>query len=178
VALAAAADKIGQVVQLINDIASQTNLLALNATIEAARAGDAGKGFAVVASEVKHLATQTGRATDEIGEQIGAVQQEVAKAVDAIRHVAGTIEKVRQISSSIASAVEEQGAATQEIARNVSQASQGTQDVTSRISSVMMAAEASGNAAQQLLQSAAELERNSSDLQGEVGVFLGQVRSS
>ena len=72
--LADAANKIGEVVELITDIAEQTNLLALNATIEAARAGDAGKGFAVVASEVKNLANQTAKATEEIGEQISGIQ--------------------------------------------------------------------------------------------------------
>jgi methyl-accepting chemotaxis protein len=108
--LADTAQRIGEVVQLISDIASQTNLLALNATIEAARAGEAGKGFAVVASEVKSLATQTARATDDISAQVSAIQMATSNAVDAINAVGGIIGQVSEISASIASAVEEQGA--------------------------------------------------------------------
>ncbi|MBV8533991.1 MAG: HAMP domain-containing protein, partial [Alphaproteobacteria bacterium] len=113
--LAAAAQKIGEVVKLINDIAGQTNLLALNATIEAARAGEAGKGFAVVASEVKSLANQTAKATEDISAQISAIQTVTKDAVDAIKRIGGTIGEVSTVATSIASAVEEQGAATQEI---------------------------------------------------------------
>ena len=101
-ALAEGADKIGNVVGLITDIAGQTNLLALNATIEAARAGDAGKGFAVVASEVKSLASQTGRATEEIGAQITQIQAATKEAVAAIRGIAASIEEVSAIATSIA----------------------------------------------------------------------------
>ena len=124
--LAEAAGKIGEVVKLINDIASQTNLLALNATIEAARAGEAGKGFAVVAGEVKNLANQTARATDEISAQINAVQTATRDAVGAIQGIGPTIGRISEIAGAIAAAVEEQGAATQEIARNVQEAAQGT----------------------------------------------------
>uniref|UniRef100_UPI00036196D7 methyl-accepting chemotaxis protein n=1 Tax=Elioraea tepidiphila TaxID=457934 RepID=UPI00036196D7 len=106
--LAASAHRIGEVVRLINDIAGQTNLLALNATIEAARAGEAGKGFAVVASEVKNLASQTAKATEEIGGQIAAVQGETGRVVEAIRAIGGTIEKISGIAASIAAAVEQQ----------------------------------------------------------------------
>nr|WP_235913927.1 methyl-accepting chemotaxis protein [Pseudoroseomonas coralli] len=117
--LADTANRIGDVVKLINDIAGQTNLLALNATIEAARAGEAGKGFAVVASEVKSLASQTARATDEIGQQVSAIQGATSLAVEAIRSIAGVVAEIDQTAAAIAAAVEEQGAATQEIARNI-----------------------------------------------------------
>ncbi|KAA5606083.1 PAS domain-containing protein [Roseospira marina] len=120
-ALVSAADQIGEVVKLINDIASQTNLLALNATIEAARAGDAGKGFAVVASEVKSLATQTSTATDRIAQQIGQVQEEARRAVEAINGIAGTIGEVREISADVTGSVDEQDSATKEIASRVLQ---------------------------------------------------------
>ena len=175
--LAVAAGKIGEVIQLINDIASQTNLLALNATIEAARAGEAGKGFAVVANEVKSLANQTGRATDEIGTQIAAVQEEVGNAVVAINEIRTIIEQVREISAGIASAVEEQGAATTEIARNVQHAAHGTQQVSSTIIGVTEAATITGAAASQVLSSAGDLQRNSERLSQELTGFLARVRA-
>ncbi|MDP6343690.1 MAG: HAMP domain-containing methyl-accepting chemotaxis protein, partial [Alphaproteobacteria bacterium] len=120
--LAEASQRIGEVVDLINDIAGQTNLLALNATIEAARAGEAGKGFAVVASEVKNLATQTAKATDEIGGQINAIQDATGNAVMAIEGISETINRISEIGASIAAAVEEQGAATNEISQNMQEA--------------------------------------------------------
>ncbi len=176
--LAVAADRIGEVVKLINDIASQTNLLALNATIEAARAGDAGKGFAVVANEVKNLANQTGKATEDISRQIGAVQSATRDAVDAIRAIAGTISAVSEISSAIASAVEEQGAATREIARNVDQAAEGTKDVSLNISGVTTAADEAGQASGQVLSAAGELSRQSAALRMQVDRFIARVRAA
>jgi len=176
--LANAAQRIGDVVNLINDIASQTNLLALNATIEAARAGEAGKGFAVVANEVKHLASQTAKATGEIGEQITAVQEETRKAVGAIRNIGEVIDKVRSISSEISAAVEQQGAATGEIARNVQEAARGTQEVSSTIGGVSQAAASTGAAAQQVLASAGVLADNSNRLRQEVSSFLTTVRAA
>ena len=175
--LALTANKIGEVVNLITDIASQTNLLALNATIEAARAGDAGKGFAVVANEVKNLANQTGRATDEISAQINAVQEETRRAVEAIRNIGTVIDQVRQISSGIASAVEEQGAATQEIARNVQEAATGTQDVSMNVTGIMESATSTGAAAGQVLGAAEDLAKNSETLRSEVSRFLDGVRA-
>jgi methyl-accepting chemotaxis protein len=177
-ALAEGADKIGNVVGLITDIAGQTNLLALNATIEAARAGDAGKGFAVVASEVKNLASQTGRATEEIGAQITQIQAATKEAVAAIRGIAASIEEVSAIATSIASAVEEQGAATADIARNVQQTAAAAQDVTSNISGVGQSANDSSAAAGQVLNAAGELSKHAERLSNEVNTFVSGVRAA
>jgi len=168
--------RIGEVVNLINDIASQTNLLALNATIEAARAGDAGKGFAVVANEVKHLANQTGKATEEISDQIGAVQDSTGKAVIAIGQITNIISSISEINATIASAVEEQGAATQEIARNVDQAAAGTQEVSANIVGVNQAASEAGKAANEVLAAAGELNRQAVQLSNEVDRFIATIR--
>lgn len=175
--LLTATNKIGEVVDLINAIAAQTNLLALNATIEAARAGDAGKGFAVVAGEVKSLASQTAKATDEIGAQINAVQAETNNAVAAIKNIAEIIAQIRGISANIASAVEEQGAATKEIARNVQQAAAGTHEVSSNIVEVTNASTQTGAAAEQVLSAAGELAHNAENLRHEVESFLANIRA-
>jgi methyl-accepting chemotaxis protein len=176
--LAEAAEKIGEVVALINDIASQTNLLALNATIEAARAGEAGKGFAVVASEVKSLATQTGKATEDIRAQIASIQAETQSAVQAIRSISSTILAVNEISSSIASAVEEQTAATQEITRNVQQAASGTRDVSQNITGVSDAVEKAGAAAAGVKHAADGLAQQAKTLRNEVDQFLATLRAA
>jgi methyl-accepting chemotaxis protein len=176
--LSAAAQKIGDVVKLISDIASQTNLLALNATIEAARAGDAGKGFAVVASEVKSLANQTAKATEEISAQVASMQGATNDAVQAIHSIGGTIGTINEIATTIASAVEEQGAATQEIARNVQEAAQGTGQVSSNIVGVNQAASETGAASSQVLASAEELGKQAETLRADVDQFLANIRAA
>jgi methyl-accepting chemotaxis protein len=176
--LAEAARRIGEVVQLINDIAAQTNLLALNATIEAARAGEAGKGFAVVASEVKALAGQTAKATEEIAGQVAAIQGSTDASVAAIRGIVATIGEINEISTAIASAVEEQGAATQEITRNTQEAARGTQDVSSNIAGVGGGAQQTGAAAARVLSSATALGQRAADLRSDVNRFLAEIRAA
>jgi methyl-accepting chemotaxis protein len=176
--LSEAAQRIGEVVQLINDIASQTNLLALNATIEAARAGDAGKGFAVVASEVKSLATQTGKATEDIAAQVAAIQTATEGAVGAIKSVGHIIQQVSEISATIASAVEEQGATTKEITRNTQEAARGTQAVSVNIAGVSQGAGMTGKAADHVLTAAGELGRTADKLRTEVDAFLTRIRAA
>ncbi|WP_262693197.1 methyl-accepting chemotaxis protein [Kordiimonas aquimaris] len=172
-----AAQKIGDVVKLINDIAEQTNLLALNATIEAARAGDAGKGFAVVASEVKSLANQTAKATQEISEQVDGMQRATNLAVNAMDDIKNIISDIESTSVSIASAVEEQDASTQEIARNVSEVSTGTEEVTSNIHAVNQGATTTGSAATEVLSAAQILTQQSTDLRHQVESFLATIRA-
>ena len=172
------AQKIGAVVELINEIAGQTNLLALNATIEAARAGEAGKGFAVVASEVKNLASQTAKATEEIGSQIGDIQGATASAVAVIGQIAKRIDEMAGISVSIASAVEEQSAVTQDIAGNIGEAAQGTQDVTTNIGGVEKAASETDHAAGQVLSASGELAKHAASVREQVTKFLADVRAA
>ena len=176
--LAEASQKIGEVIDLINDIASQTNLLALNATIEAARAGDAGKGFAVVASEVKSLANETAKATDEIASQVSNIQEETRQAVVAIETISEVVAKINENSTRIAATVEEQTAATSEISRSAQEASKGTTEVLSNIGGVSQAATETGSASTQVLAASRTISEHAEMLKSESKKFVSQVRAA
>lgn len=155
--LAAAAQKIDQVVELINNIAGQTNLLALNATIEAARAGEMGRGFAVVAQEVKQLAAQTSKATDEIASEIAAVQTTSSKAVQSIEGITSIINRINDVSSSIASAVEEQASVTQNMSGSMQTAASGVEEIAQALAGISRSTQSIDEAANKLQKAAATL---------------------
>jgi len=176
--LSDAASKIGEVIALINDIASQTNLLALNATIEAARAGEAGKGFAVVASEVKSLANQTARATEDIQAQVGAIQTETSKAVDAIQGIAKTIGTISDITGAVAAAAQEQTAATGEISRSIHEAAHHSQEVSHTVLDAAGIADETRSAADRALNAATRLATDGGELRHAVSSFLGELNAA
>jgi methyl-accepting chemotaxis protein len=171
------AQKIGDVIGLIQAIAEQTNLLALNATIEAARAGDAGRGFAIVAQEVKQLASQTSKATEDIAKQIAEVQGATTRAVDTIGSIASTVGEIDTLTAAIAAAVEEQGAATREISMNVQHAAQGTLTLTRNVSGVNEAIEKTEHAAEDFLQVSGSLRSQSSQISEQVRDFFAEIRT-
>ena len=175
--LSEATHRIGEIVDLINAIASQTNLLALNATIEAARAGEAGRGFAVVAQEVKNLAQQTARATEEIAQQISTVQSVTGDAVSAIRDITLTVDEISEISRSIIAAVDEQASATREIARAIDDAAAGTDAVRSNIDSVDHSTRETSQAATTMVGSSDELGAVARRLRSEVDGFVARIRA-
>jgi methyl-accepting chemotaxis protein len=173
--LANAAQKIGDVVKLIQDVAGQTNLLALNATIEAARAGEAGRGFAVVASEVKSLAVQTAKATEEIAGQIAGVQASTGAAVEAIRRISDRMREINNHTAAVAASVQQQNAATGEISQNVASAAAGTKEIVTVLGEVAGAVTEARGSAETVLAASKAVETAAADLRSEVADFLHKV---
>ncbi len=176
--LSDSAHRIGEIVALINGIATQTNLLALNATIEAARAGEAGKGFAVVASEVKALANQTARATEDIRVQIDGMRTATEETVSAVQGITGTIGRISEIAAGIAQSMEQQGAATREIADNVQQVAAGTQEISTSTGRVSDLAGRTGQEAERVLGAADTVSAQARDLRAQVDGFLSAMRAA
>ncbi len=176
-ALAASAQEVGQIVELIQTIAKRTNLLALNASIEAARGGEAGRGFAVVASEVKELANQTARATEQVAEQIRAMQSTTGASVSALRSIAAQIESLETTAVSIATAVDQQSVAGHDLARSIDLAARGTEKVAGHVDTVRDLSLSTGAAASQVLSSATSLESQAATLRTQVQSFLSRVRT-
>lgn len=170
------ANKVGDIINLINDIAEKINLLSLNATIEAARAGEAGKGFAVVASEVKNLSHQTAEATSQIAEQISSIQGITTEAVTAITDIKSIIDEIYQASTAVAAATEEQAAATQEIARNIQETSAGTSEVNQNVTNVSQDAESTKTASEEVAKGADDIAGQSKGLSDQITTLLSELR--
>jgi methyl-accepting chemotaxis protein len=175
--LAAAGDRIGAVVGLIQAIAAQTNLLALNATIEAARAGDAGRGFAVVASEVKNLAAETAKATEEIALQVQGIQTSTKSAVEAVKEIATAMRSIDEVTTAIAGAVEQQGNATREISSSVQMASSGTQRLSGNIANVSSAITQANRSADEVRTASGTVSGAAEKLTEEVRKFFVVLRA-
>lgn len=176
--LSQVANEIGSIIKVITEIAEQTNLLGLNATIEAARAGRAGKGFSVVAQEVKILATQSAKATEEIGAQIGQVITATRDTVTAIKETLATIRRNSEVTAAITAAIGQQGAATQEISRSVLNIAKNASEVAANIDNVNAGATDTEAISEQLLTSAQVLVGESQCLEGEIENFLVTVRAA
>jgi methyl-accepting chemotaxis protein len=173
--LSVAAERIGEVVNLIQNIAAKTNLLALNATIEAARAGEAGRGFSVVASEVKSLSVQTSKATNDIAKHIQDVQHSTRTAIATIRKIAGRMKEIKNYTAAVGSSVDQQSAATNEISQNAVSVAQHTGIVSSVLNEVAHATNEAQTSAEIVRAAAESVEKSVAALNDRVEKFLVKV---
>ncbi len=167
-ALTKAANQIGDIVTVINDVASRTNLLALNATIEAARAGEAGLGFAVVASEVKTLATQTGKSTGQIGAKVAEIQATTREVVAALSSVAEAVDQLSDVTVSVSAAIEQQRDATEDFAAGARDNSAATSDLVGRMAGIADMVQRSRTTAQDVSAVAEAMQATSQVLCREI----------
>ncbi len=176
--LSDAVGKIGSVVNLIADIAAQTNLLALNATIEAARAGEAGRGFAVVASEVKSLATQTSKATEEIGLQIAVVEEATRRSVAEIADAGKSIDEIATIVEAVATAVDEQTSATGSITESATRTAANAATVSQALKTVEGAILKTQEASKSVLDFSRELQGRTTELDEAIDTLFDAAKES
>lgn len=175
-ALAEGAERIGDVVRLIGNVAAQTNLLALNAAIEAARAGEHGKGFAVIALEVKALANKTALATENVGAHIVRMQEVNAQAIGAIRSIEATVTQTSCITAAIAVAVTQQEAATREIAHAARRAAVGMEVVSAAVAKVSAAVAETNTSVRIMRVVSGEVARQGDKLTSDVRTLAGRLR--
>lgn len=178
IGLTSGAEKIGEVISIISDIAEQINLLALNATIESARAGEAGRGFAVVASEVKNLASQTAKATEEIALLVNTIQRETGSSASSIKEITEIIDSINETATLISSAVEEQNASTQQILSNIREAAGHTSKVAKDILMVADISSQSSKSAIEVKGTCVELSNVITDLNGEIKEFVESMKQA